>query len=55
MLSRYFNNDLTPGLDDQEEFASCDLLLVAVSELGWDVALCRGLSEEVPVFCSVLA
>lgn len=55
MLSRYFSHDLTPGLDDQEEFASHDLFLVAVSEPGWDVVLCHGLSEEVAVSCSVLA
>lgn len=55
MLSRYFNHDLTLQLDNQEGFASCDLLLVAVGEAGWDVVLCHGLSEAMAVPCSVLA
>lgn len=48
-------HDWTPGLDEQEEFASRDLLPVAVGELGWDVVLCHGLSEAVALSCSVLA
>lgn len=55
MLSGHFNHDLTLQLDNQEGFASCDLLLVAVGELGWDVVLCHGLSEAMAVPCSVLA
>lgn len=47
MLPGYFNHDLTPELNEQEEFANHDLLLVAVGELGWDVVLCHGLSEAV--------
>lgn len=42
MLSGHFNHDLTLQLDNQEGFASRDLLLVAVGELGWDVVLCHG-------------